>query len=165
MRNKKSLLTLGLISFVLVLGVGYAVVSNVNLEFGGTASVQDSNLNVYIKSYTDSRNDNTVTNQILNNGKSASFSISNMTLDEEVTITYTIENGETDVDAVLSTQTALTGNNEYFEASYVIDDANISAGDTTTVTVTVTMIKTPVSETDGSAEFNFELVANPSDNS
>ena len=76
-------------------------------------------------------------------GKSASFSINNMVLNETVTITYVIENGETDVDAILSNQTALTGNTEFFEASYVIDDSNVKASKTTTVTVSVKMKKTP----------------------
>ena len=36
MKNKKSMLALGLVALVLVLGVGYAVVSSVGLTFTGS---------------------------------------------------------------------------------------------------------------------------------
>ena len=52
MKNKKSLLSLGLVALVLVLGVGYAVVNEVLLTFTGTATVGEANINVYIDSVT-----------------------------------------------------------------------------------------------------------------
>ena len=48
MKNKKSLITLGIIVLVLFLGVGYAVVSSVYVNIGGTANAAGSNLNVEI---------------------------------------------------------------------------------------------------------------------
>ena len=47
MRNKKSLLSLGLLALVLVLGVGYAVVSSQELTIGGTAETVDSTIAVF----------------------------------------------------------------------------------------------------------------------
>ena len=46
MKSKNSLVTLGIIALVLFLGVGYAVVSSVYLNIGGTASVDDQDLKV-----------------------------------------------------------------------------------------------------------------------
>ena len=42
MKNKKSLLSLGLLALVAILGVGYAVVSDVVLTITGTASVANA---------------------------------------------------------------------------------------------------------------------------
>ena len=162
MRNKKSLLSLGLVALVLVLGVGYAVVSNVGLKFGGSATVADAALKVDIASvsYT-APTGVTVTNTLTEHSKNASFEITGMTLNDTVTITYTVDSHETDVAAVLTEKTALTGANEYFTASYKINGADVAAGGSTTVTVTVTMAKTPVSTANSTANFAFELDAAP----
>ena len=46
MKKQKSILGFGLLILVLVLGVGYAVVSNVGLDISGTAAVKNANLKV-----------------------------------------------------------------------------------------------------------------------
>lgn len=165
MKNKKSLLSLGLLALVLVLGVGYAVVSNVGLTFGGKATVADAALKVDIESVTHNAPAGvTVVDTVTQHSKEASFEISGMKLNDTVTITYTVANHETDVDATLTNKTALTGANEYFEASYVIDNANIAKNSTTTVTVTVKLVKTPVTTEQGTANFSFQLEAAAVDN-
>ena len=55
MKKKKSLLSLGILALVLVLGVGYAVVSNVGLTFDGTATVADADLKVSITGVQDAK--------------------------------------------------------------------------------------------------------------
>lgn len=160
MKNKKSLLSLGLLALVLVLGVGYAVVSNVELTFGGTASVEEAALKVTIENATHTEGA-TVNHTIATDKKSASFEVSDMELKKPVQITYTVKNSETDVKALLTQKTALSGNTQYFNASYDINNATIDANGTTTVTVTVEMVKTPISEADSSAKFEFVLDAAP----
>ena len=56
MKSEKSFLSLGIIALVLFLGVGYAVVSSVYLNIGGTASVNDQDLNVEITNAVASTN-------------------------------------------------------------------------------------------------------------
>lgn len=163
MKNKKSLLSLGLLALVLVLGVGYAVVSNVNLTIGGSATVEDAQLKVSFKSVDVTKTGSAeVTNTLTEGAISDTFTITKMTLNETVTLTYTVKNEETDVVATLAEKVALTNDNEdYFEASYKIDDANIAAGGTTTVTVTVKLIKTPVTTAQGTGNFSVTLEAAP----
>ena len=49
MKNKRFLLSFGLIAIMLVLGVGYAVVNGVDLTFVGTAFAEDSLLKFLLK--------------------------------------------------------------------------------------------------------------------
>ena len=161
MKNKKSLLSLGLVALVLVLGVGYAVVSSVGLTFGGSATVADAQLKVDIESVTHTAPEGvTVVDAVEQHSKTANFTITGMKLNETVTITYTVANHETDVDAKLTGST-LTGNNDYFTASYAIsNNGELAKNGTATVTVTVKMVKTPVA-TNGKADFTFTLDAAP----
>ena len=157
MKNKKSLLGLGLLALVLVLGVGYAVVNTITLTFNGSASVADAELKVAITNVTSSKETDVTKSFTANTG---TFGVTNMTLNEEVTFTFTVTNNETDVTAKLTEKTAVTGNTDYFEASYVINDGDrIAPKGTATVVVTVKMKKTPVAADDGSAEFEFVLDA------
>lgn len=171
MRNKKSLLSLGLFALVLVLGVGYAVVSSVDLTFNGTANVKDASLQVDIEKVEDNTTGSataTHTWSAESHSKTDTFAISNMVLNEEYTITYTIKNHETDVKANLAEKVALTNSNEeYFDASYSITDSStpISAGGEKTIVVTVKLIKTPVEEKDNTATIGFEVTASAVNNS
>lgn len=162
MKNKKSLLSLGLLALVLVLGVGYAVVSNVGLEFGGTASVKEADLNVYISGVVDTNRTPAVSHETTK--LKDTFTISEMKLNETVTMTYTIKNDETDVNATLSQKAALIYSNEdYFDVEYTIQDADVEAQGTGTVVVDVTMKKTPVDSANSSTTISFELLATPSE--
>lgn len=168
MKNKKSLLSLGLLALVLVLGVGYAVVTNVGLDFGGKATVADAEIKVDIANVVDDKTGSaTITHTIdgVTHAKADTFTITGMTLNETVTMTYTIDNHETDVVATIAEKVTLTNDNEeYFTASYKINGAEIAAGGSTTVTVTVTMNKTPVTTGQGTANISFELEAAPVNN-
>ncbi len=169
MKNRRSLLSLGILALILVLGVGYAVVSATDLTFGGTATVKDADIKVDICGVTEkstiATNGATVKHTLTEHSDKASFEISNMVLNEEVTITYTVTNHETDVAAKLSEKTGLTNSNpEYFSATYTIAEENIAAEGSTTVVVKVKLIKTPVVEADASTKIDFVLTANPVDN-
>jgi hypothetical protein len=75
---------------------------------------------------------------------------------------YTIANHETDVDADLTEEIALSNSNpDYFNVTYKIGNASVAAGGTTTVTVTVKMTKTPVTAAQGSTQVSFTLDASP----
>lgn len=166
MKNKRSLLSFGLIALILVLGVGYAAVNGVDLTINGTATAQTSDLKVSFKKVdAESTGAAKIENTVTDGDVEDTFTITDLALNETVTLTYTVQNKETDVAAVLSEKTALTNSNKtYFNATYTIDDANIAAGGTTTVTVTVTLIKTPVKAEDNAATFNLVLAANPAQN-
>ena len=163
MKNKKSLLGLGLLALVLVLGVGYAVVSQVTLTFGGTATgVAETTLKVDIEGVNDSKTG--VTHTLNGCGISDSFTIDDMTLDEVVTMTYTVKNHEKDVAATLTGVQLTNTNSEYFEANYSIENPNLAALGTTTVVVTVKMVKTPVVTEKNTAKIDFTINAVPVNN-
>lgn len=166
MKNKKSLLSLGLLALVLVLGVGYAVVSAVGYKFDGTATVADSEINVTIDAAEDDATHATVNHNGFQAGdREASFTITGMALNETVNITYTVKNNETDVKAKLAEKVALTNSNEeFFTASYEIVDAELDPSEETQVVVTVTLHQTPIDQADATAEINFELEAQPNGN-
>lgn len=166
MKKRKSLLSLVLLALVLVLGVGYAVVSSVDLKFGGSATVKDAELKVDIEKVVDATTgDATISHTLAEHGSEDTFTITDMVLNETYTITYTVKNHETDVAATLAEKVALTNSNsEYFDASYSITDANLAAGAETTVVVTVKMKKTPVVEDYNSTTIGFELTASPVNN-
>jgi hypothetical protein len=100
MKSKRSLLSFGLIALILVLGVGYAAIGAVDLTISGTASVKDSDIKVSFKSVThDAKGDTVVENSLEDGDVIDTFTISNMDLNETVTLTYTVQNKETDVAA------------------------------------------------------------------
>lgn len=164
MKKKKSLLSLGLIALVLVLGVGYAVVSSVDLEFTGTAKgVAEADLKVEIGTITPESTDKRGYSGSL---KSVNFTVFDMTLEEEVTFNIEILNKETDIDATLEdVANSITNSNpEYFTVTHSITNATIPAKGSTTVKLTVKMIKTPVTNESNQADFGFTLKAKPIDN-
>lgn len=166
MKKKKSLLSLGILALVLVLGVGYAVVSNVGLTFGGTATVADADLKVSITDVQDAPSGAAeITHSWKASGEKAdTFEITKMALRETVTITYTVTNEEEDVTANLAEKTALTNSNPtHFTATYSIPDEGkeLAPGESTTVTVTVTLNVTPTTENESSTEIGFALEASP----
>lgn len=166
MKNKKSLLSLVIFALVLILGVGYAVVSSVDLTIGGTAGVKNASLQVDFESVADTKTNATVTHTLTQHAKEDKFTITDMELNETVTMVYTVANHETDVDADLTEKIALSNSNpNYFEVSYKINGNEIEAGKTTTVTVTVKLIKTPVTEAQGTTTVSLTLNAAPKDNS
>lgn len=166
MKNKKSLLSLVIFALVLILGVGYAVVSSVDLTIGGTAGVKNASLKVDFESVADTKTNATVTHTLTQHAKEDEFTITDMELNETVTMVYTVANHETDVDADLTEKIALSNSNpEYFTVGYKINGATINAGGTTTVTVTVKLVKTPVTEAQGKTTVSLTLNAAPVDNS
>lgn len=162
MKNKKSLLSLGLLALVLVLGVGYAVVTSVNLSINGTAKVQGADLRVAFTETTSVSKEDKVTATATDGSLTASIAVKDLTLNESVTATYTIKNSETDVKASVIQQGITNDKENYFEVTTDATTAKtIDAGGTTTVTITVKLIKTPVLDTDSTANITVNLTASP----
>lgn len=153
MRNKNTILILGIISLLLVLGVGYAVVSNVTVYFDGTATA-NSELNAEI---TNVQAASSISGKVIDfthatgtDNLSDEFTINGIELNEIVTITYTIRNNETDVDAILTNLSNITNSNTtYFDVSYAITDSYTRVNCSDSImkcTITVKLKKTPVLE-------------------
>lgn len=167
MKNQKSLLWLSLVVFVLILGVGYAVVSSVGLDITGTATVADSTLKVAFNGETEVSDETKVTATSVDDSLSASITVTGLTkVGESVTATYTIKNEETDLEAsyTLATDNGIENSNpDYFTVTTDVDTGSktIAAEGTNTVTVTVTLKALPVESTNSTANIKVNLTATP----
>lgn len=163
MKNKKKFYVVGLLVFVLVLGIGYAAVSTVGLNIDGTASVKTENLKVSFNGVTEVSDEEKVVANSTDNSLDATISVSDLTLNEIVTATYTIKNEETDVNANITKKTITNDKEEFFEVTTSVDESptTVDANGTAKVTVTVKLIKTPIEADDSTANIQIDLDANP----
>lgn len=164
MKNKKATTYLVILALVLTLSVGYAVISAVDMTISGSAAATTEDLNVEFISATTS-NEEKITAGINTNSLTANIRVTSISLNETLTATYTIKNNETDVDALIKTTEIINSNSEYFEVTTdAATEKSITAGATTTVTVSVKLIKTPVTETQNTTTITINLEARPMDN-
>lgn len=163
MNRKKTLYGLGLLALILVLGVGYAAVSEVTLNIDGSATVASEALKVSFNGVTDTEDDGKVVASSTDNSLNASIQVTNLTLNEAVSATYTIKNQETDVDANVIKKQISNDKPEFYEVTTSVDNSaeTITAGGTGTVTVTVKLIKTPIETSDSTANIQIDLTASP----
>lgn len=165
MKKKKSLLSLGIIALILVLGVGYAVVNQVGLTFGGTATAGNADIKVDIESVTVNKNDESsvvVENTLKAHDKEDTFTITGMKLGETVGFVYTIMNHETDVVAQIEEAAAISNtntNNFTVTVSRKNDFTTLQPGESNEVYVTVTLTKTPLTDNEGKTTITYTLNA------
>lgn len=163
MKNRKLLLTFGTLALVLVLGVGYAVVSSVDLNITGTASVKGATLNVAFNGTTEVSDEAKVTATATDGSLAATISVKDLELNQSVTATYTIKNAESDVDASVLKSAITNDKEDFFNVTTSVDSdaTTVAAGGTATVTVTVKLVKTPVTDADSIANIGVKLTATP----
>ena len=168
---KKRVGILGVLIAIVLIGIGYAAITAVNLTINGngTISPDDDNFKVVYTAVAQTTvNPSTVsvttdTIDATTGVTTTSFTISNMTKkDDTVTLTYTIENKSEDYKAKLSedsTYLSVTGDTEYFQVTPgSFTQTTLNPGGTTTQTVTVTALKTP-SDDDKSVTITLKLKA------
>ena len=162
MKNRKKMITTALIVLVLLLGVGYATVSSVNLNINGTAKAESKELQVFYDGVNSGTSAKVTAISSPVNTRAATFTVENMTLNETVTMTFEVKNYETDVNATLAAPSVTENTNEeYFQVTTSCDKTTLNAGETATITVNVKLIKTPVSEEAGSTTVTVEMAASP----
>ena len=162
MKNRKKMITTALIVLVLLLGVGYATVSSVSLNINGTANAGSKDLQVFYDGVNSGTSDNVTAISSPAKTRGATFTVENMTLGETVTMTFEVKNYETDVNATLAAPSVTKNTNEeYFQVTTSCDKTTLNAGETATITVNVTLTKTPVSEEAGSTTVTVEMAASP----
>ena len=159
MRKRKMILGLGMLASVLVLGVGYAVVSEQTLNVTGDATVKAHTMNVIFTGATiDGGNENTA---LITDGLNATIDVKSLSkIGDEVTATYTIKNNEPDLDAEVSQISATVDKQEYFTVS-TVDAACIQKEKTGTVQVIVRLIKMPIEGSDATTSVNVQFQASP----
>ena len=166
---KKRTGILGVLIAIVLIGIGYAAVTAVNLTINGNGTItpNDENFKVVYTGVTSTANPTTInvaTDTIGTEGvTTTSFTVTNMTKkDDTVTLTYTIQNKSADYKAVLneaSTYLSVTGDTEYFSVTPgTFASTTLNPDGTTTQTVTVTALKTPA-DTDKSVTITLSLTA------
>lgn len=163
---------LGVLIAILLVGIGYAAISAVTLTINGSGTVtpSDANFKVVYTAVQEGTISNglTVTHTPATIGTdgvtTVSFTVSGMTKkDEEVNLTYTIANKSPDLSANLANPAiSITGTNasEYFEVTSANTASTLAAGATTTQSVKVKVLKTPVSDA-VSGTFTITVQATP----
>ena len=170
-KKKKGLVIVLLLIAVLVLGVGYAAITSVDLNITGQASAtaSDDNFDVqFIGTPTFSKLGvvkGTASDVIVTAARSdihdATLQVTGLTgVGDYITATYDIKNvSPEDIAATLSA-TVTNDNTEYFNVEYLFGQTNLAQNAQTTITVTVTLIKAVVT-TDQTANIDIAIEAAP----
>ena len=162
MKNRKKMITTALIVLVLLLGVGYATVSSVNLNINGSAKAGSKELQVFYDGTNSGTSAKVTAISSPVKTREATFTVESMTLDETVTMTFEVKNYETDVNATLAAPSVTQNTNEeYFQVTTSCDKTTLNAGETATITVNVKLIKTPVTDEAGSTTVTVGMAASP----
>ena len=177
MKNRKSILALAVVALVLVLGVGYAVVSSTTLTINNaTATAKDTELKVVydgVNSGTTTGENGKVTAiSSPNDSKTATFEITDLVLNEIVSAEFEIKNKETDVNASIAVPTITNNKSTYFQVKVYYQTSGgsytewtgaqtLNAQATAKVKVEVKLIKTPIESTDSTATISVSYVASP----
>ena len=135
---------------VLTLSIGYASISAINMLINGngTASVNQNNFKVHFTEAKEITGTTGVsgTTIIESNDTVASFNVTGLSkTGDYAEAEYTIKNDSAGIGAEISLNLSNT-NNEYFKVTETILDNKLQAGDETTASVKVEMIKTPIND-------------------
>lgn len=161
MSRTNKVVLLAVVIAILLIGVGYAAIQNVTLNISGTAAADPTQSNFKVMfTGTPEVSNSTYAIATIVNDTNASINVSGLTsAGDSVTATYTVQNVSTDLSTDLSVATT-NSNTEYFKISSKLAKTSLTAGEATTVTVTVELTKTPISES-VSSNIGVELVATP----
>ncbi len=170
--KKRNLVFIVLLA-ILLLGVGYAVVSSVTLTVDTTnttvtMTADPSNFDVqFINGASHSGNGMFSAGTITNNGHTTTFTITGFSKSgDSAVVTLPFQNKSTTLKASLANATVSVSNTEYFSisatslAGTTLDELG-GTTDSGNLVLTITAIKTPVS-TDETTTVTASLVASPS---
>ncbi|MBR3614723.1 MAG: leucine-rich repeat domain-containing protein [Clostridia bacterium] len=147
MKKTNKIILASAIVAVILLGIGYAAIQNITLNINGTAAADPSQSNFKIMfSGTPTVSDDTYVTAAITDDTNATINVEGLTKKGDVvTATYTVQNASTDLSADLGVSTT-NSNTEFFTLSSEIDKTSLVAGEATTLTVTVELTKTPITE-------------------
>jgi len=165
-QNKKTLqIVLIVLVAVLTLGIGYASISAINLIIDGNATANPNDTNFKVKFLNEDgvtpMIEGSPTNTVqVDSDTTASFNVSTLNgAGQSVTATYRVKNESSGIGASIGLE--LTNSNpDYFQVTQKILDNKLQAGEETTVTVKVEMLKTPVTDA-VSTNITATLIATP----
>lgn len=154
-KNTTLIVSIVLLIAVLLVAVGYAAITAVTLNIGGTAKAEGAQANFTVKFLTSpapTKEGKGTIEPSVTDDLNAVMNVTGLTAKgDTATATYTIQNTSADLSAAL-TATTSNSNETFFKVSYEFADgattATLAHGATTTIKVTVELIKTPIAETE-----------------
>ena len=160
MKKTSKIAILVVIGAILLLGIGYAALQNITLNIGGTVTADPSQANFDVKfTGTPSVSDEAKVTAGIADDLNATIEVEGLeTNGEIVTATYEIVNASENLSADLTIETT-NSNTEYFDITSELAKTNLEVEETTTVIVTVELIKQPIEEVE--ATVNVKIIAEP----
>ena len=170
-QNKKTLqIVLIVLVAVLTLGIGYASISAINLIINGGATANPSDTNFKVKFLKETGVTPKITSEYGGTGDidvtsdtTATFNITGLdAVGESAIANFKVKNESNNVGAEISLSVS-NSNSEYFKVTETIQDNKLQAGEETTATVKVEMIKTPINNA-VTTSITATLIATPLEN-
>ena len=173
MKNKKNVYLLGILALILMLGVGYAVVSQVSLSIEGNATAKTETLKVVYDGVNSGTNANVTSISSPDGATAATFDISDLVLNTPVAVEFEIENRESDVNATIAYPTITNTKSAYFGVTLEYKEQNgsysawtsgtktLAHGAKATIKVIVTLTSTPIVADDSTTHITVSYTATP----
>ena len=161
MSKTSKIILVTIIATCILLGLGYAAITNITLNIAGIASATVDSGNFKVR-FTDNIvvSDSAYVTATRTGDTAATINVSGLTTaGDKVTATYEIANDSTDLSSDLNVK-ATNSNANYFSVSSKLANKSIKAGEKTTVLVTVELLKTPI-DADVSTNIGVTLNAIP----
>ena len=155
-----------LIATIILIAIGYAAITNVELKISGTGNAQANKDNFIVEFIgiptTGGKGTTTAT---INASKKTegTVEVSGLTAKgDTATATYTVKNQSQDLSADLTAK-ATSSNESYFETMCTVEKTTLKAQEETTLTVTIKLLKTPIDETkeDLTSNIGVSIIAEP----
>ena len=150
MKRRRGLIAVLIVCVAAVLGIGYAALSD-TLIINGTSNATPSDANFVVVFDTEAQNTVehcTVTEVTETTAKMTVTGADLTKTGDSATATLTIDNNSPELGASLAASVTNT-NEEYFTVTYDFAQDSIAASGTTTITVTVELVKTPIENVTG----------------
>ena len=155
-----------LIATIILIAIGYAAITNVELKISGTGNAQankDNFIVEFIGIPTTGGKGKTQATIDTKDATKGNMTVSGLTAKgDSATATYTVKNKSADISADLTAK-ATSSNENYFETICTLDKTTLKAQEETTLTVTIKLLKTPIDETkeDLASNIGVSIIAEP----
>ena len=158
MSKTSKIILITIIMTSILLGLGYAAIQNITLNIAGTAVADPNQSNFKVKfTGTPAVSDSTYVTANITGDTTATINVNGLTKKgQKVTATYEISNLSSDLSSDLNVAVS-NSNTEYFFVSSKLEKTSLTAGEKTTVLVTVELTKTPI---DGDVSSNIGVTMN-----
>lgn len=153
-----------IMAIIILLGIGYALVSSIKLDTSNTTQRETQELYVVFKETTKVTNMDKVTaTKNENEDLTANIEVKNLKLNETAAATYTVQNKELDIHANLVATKIENSNPEYFKVTTNLKENEVvkSQNGELDIEISITLIKTPLKQEDSTTTIKITFDAIP----